>query len=85
MSDLENIKLSELSRYEAVNACESLGELAEVIEAMANKDGYILGRRQAFGAKVMANYCRAFNLETTCHLTRCWGIRQQAMYISHKR
>lgn len=73
--------MSDLEKYQKVNKCNSLNELANVIESIADIDGYIKGRRNNFNAKVMADICRRY---TTCEhnmLTREYGIRQQALYI----
>jgi hypothetical protein len=71
---------SELEKYDAVNSCETLEELANVIRDMG-VDGMIQGRTKVFKAEEMALYCENFDLELHNLLTREYGIRQQAMYI----
>lgn len=75
--------MDRLEKYEAVNATESLKELAKVIESFADEDGFIQGRQKRFDAKIMAYYC--INYDTSIHnsLTREFGIRQQAMMLSY--
>lgn len=70
-----------LKRYEQVNACECLEELADVILSFADNIGDIDGRINVFDAEKMAVNCLDYNLENPNILTRMWGIRQQAMYI----
>lgn len=74
--------MDRLEKYEAVNATESLKELAKVIESFADEDSLIQGRQNKFDAKKMSNYC--INYDTSIHnsLTREFGIRQQAMMLS---
>ena len=72
---------TKLQKFEIVNACETLEELADVIESFADEEGFIKGRTRSFNAKTMANACRLYaQLPKNC-LTREFGIRQQAMYI----
>lgn len=73
--------MENLKKYEKVNDCETLDQLADVIESFADEDGYIMGRTRKFGAKSMANICREYSLDYHNTLTREFGIRQQAMYI----
>lgn len=78
-------KKTELSRYQAVNKCETLKQLADVIRSFADKDGMIQGRTQKFNAETMARACESKVYATAAPnlLTRQWGIRQQALYILH--
>ncbi len=72
--------MTELEKYQAVNACETYDELADVIEQLA--DGTIVqGRSRGFDAQAMSSYCRNFDNVLPNQLTRMWGIRQQALYI----
>lgn len=71
---------SELEKYEAVNRCETLEELANVIRGFG-VDGMIQGRTKVFKAEKMALYCEEFDAGIHNLLTREYGIRQQAMYI----
>lgn len=73
--------MSDLDKFQKVNKCETLEELAEVIESFADLQGMIKGRSKNFDAKLMANSCRNYNLYTHNTLTREFGIRQQAMCI----
>lgn len=75
--------MTELEKYEAVNKCENLDELSEVILLLANKDGQINGRSKPFDAKKMSNNCLNLPRVPFRLLTRTYGIRQQAMYILH--
>lgn len=67
--------------YRRVNSCESLEELAKVIESLANIYGQIQGKTKKFDAKAMADVCRQFTPAFHRKLTREFGIRQQAFYI----
>ena len=69
-------------KYDAVNKCETLVELADVILEFADESGYIRGRRREFPAWIMASACRIFKRVHPNSLTREFGIRQQAMYIT---
>lgn len=75
--------MTELEKYQAVNACETFEELASVIESFADEDGMIQGRTRKFSAERMAWNCRNFTIAQPNVLTREFGIRQQAMYISY--
>lgn len=70
-----------LEIYDKVNSCESLEELATIIESLADEDGNIQGRTKKFDAYKMATYCREFSLLIANALTREYGIRQQAIYL----
>ena len=72
--------MTDLEKYEAVNKCETLEELAECILSFANK-GLIKGRTKIFNAGMMAAACRQYDLTFHSTLTREFGIRQQAMMI----
>jgi hypothetical protein len=73
--------MTNLKKYEKVNDCETLEQLADVIESFADDDGFIHGRTRYFSTKSMADICREYTLEKHNGLTREFGIRQQAMYI----
>lgn len=75
--------MTELEKYEAVNKCESFEELAKVIESFADENGEIQGRTRKFNAEKMSWFCRNFTMGQPELLTREFGIRQQAMYISY--
>lgn len=70
-------------KYDAVNKCESLEELANVIRLFSDKEGWIQGRTRKFDANKMAHACMAFGFVSPNVLTREFGIRQQAFYIEH--
>lgn len=72
---------TDLEKYNKVNACQTLEELAQVIESFADVNGNIKGRERHFNAKQMAHCCRNYGLHIHNTLTREFGIRQQAMYI----
>lgn len=76
----ENSK-SDLKKYEAVNKCETLDELADVILSFADKKGMIKGRIKSFNAKSMSEACRNYSFAIHNSLTREFGIRQQALMI----
>ncbi len=72
--------MTDLEKYQAVNACETYDELADVIHQIA--DGTVMGgRSRNFDAGAMASYCKNFDNILPNLLTRMWGIRQQALYI----
>lgn len=73
--------MEELLKYEKVNKCETLDQLADVIDSFADGDGKIVGRTKRFDAKVMSNICRRYTYGEHNMLTREYGIRQQALYI----
>jgi hypothetical protein len=75
--------MTDLEKYQAVNKCESFEELARVIESFADEKGIIQGRTKKFDATKMAQHCRTFSMFQPNVLTREFGIRQQAMYISY--
>lgn len=74
-----------LEMYQAVNACETYEDLANVIETYGNEhEAFIHGRTIAFDANKMAENCRNFNtIPSPNLLTRRYGIRQQALYIQY--
>jgi hypothetical protein len=73
--------MMDLEKFQRVNECESLEELACVIENFADERGIIEGRTKSFSAKSMASYCRKYSFPLHNTLTREFGIRQQAMYL----
>lgn len=77
--------MKDLERYEAVNKCETLKELAEVIRSFADDNDEIQGRSIKLNASNMVRVCEDPSLLVTFpnFLTRQWGIRQQAMYIMY--
>ena len=73
--------MTDLEKFQKVNSCETLEELALVIESFADERGVIKGRNRSFSAGSMANYCRRYSFPSHNTLTREFGIRQQAMYL----
>ncbi len=69
-------------KYDAVNRCKSLGELAEVILSFADEQGFIQGRTNKFNAKEMADACLRLPNVPYSLLTREFGIRQQSIYLT---
>lgn len=76
----ENSK-SDLKKYEAVNSCETLDELANAILSFVDEKGMIKGRTKSFNAESMAEACRNYSFAIHNTLTREFGIRQQALMI----
>ena len=77
--------MTELEKYEAVNKCETIDELRNVILSFMDSDGMIKGRTRHFHAEKMANYVYDVvngNLIPNV-LTREFGIRQQALYLRY--
>lgn len=73
----------EINRFRAVNNTKTLEELADVIESFCNDNGEIKGKSNTLNGLKMAEYCRTFtNQSDDRYLTRNWGIRQQAVYLS---
>lgn len=73
--------MTELEKYEKVNKCETLEELADVIISFSNSEGMIEGKTRSFSASLMAENCIHFSKRNFNTLTRQYNIRQQAMYI----
>lgn len=75
--------MNKIQKYEAVNKCKTLDELAEVIISFADEDGFIDGLTEKFIAKRMAKYCLEFSIDKHNLLTRNFGIRQQAIMLNY--
>ncbi len=77
--------MNDLEKYELVNQCETKEELAEAILKLADEEGNIIGRAKKFDANKMASRVEGvIKGELLANaLTRCFGIRQQALYISY--
>jgi hypothetical protein len=73
--------MDRLEVYDKVNQCETLEQLAEIIESLASEDGFIQGRTRGFNAEKMVWACLNYDKMNKNVLTREFGIRQQAMYI----
>jgi len=77
--------MTDLEKYNLVNSCETTKELQNAILAFADEDGSIMGRSRPFSAEKMASFVplvisQGANPDL---LTREFGIRQQALYISY--
>lgn len=75
--------MSELEKYELINGCEDIESLEQAILKLADEDGRVQGRAQSFNASSMASYVEHV-VKGNCvanYLTRCYGIRQQALYL----
>ena len=81
--ELVKKEMTDLEKYKRVNKCETLEELAGIIIMFAEDDGMIQGRTRRFSAHQMAKDCLDFCSAYPNTLTREFGIRQQAMYISY--
>lgn len=75
--------MTDLDKYDAVNATTTLEELAETIQSFADENRQIQGRNRTFNADKMAIACRNFSKLPPNVLTRNYGIRQQAMMLSY--
>jgi len=77
--------MTDLEKYNLVNGCETANELSDVILKFADDYGMIQGRRRAFNANKMAEHVQyVVNGDIPANvLTREFGIRQQALYISY--
>ena len=73
--------MKDLEKYEAVNKCQTLNDLAQLILDFADENNEIQGKKRNFDAVKMAEFCLNFNWWDVNILTRNWGIRQQAMMI----
>ena len=72
--------MTDLEKYDAVNKSKSLKDLANVIRSFG-VDGKIKGRTKTFDSEIMAHTCENYDLTDANHLTREFGIRQQAMML----
>lgn len=75
--------MTDLEKFEAVNACETVEELSSVVLSFANPVGLIKGRTRYFDAACMANNVKGVVLGSLPPnvLTRMYGIRQQALLL----
>ena len=67
-----------------VNKSRNLSELAHAIIYAADKDGMIQGRERKFNAIKMAAACENYLDYPPNVLTREFGIRQQALYLTKR-
>ena len=84
LEQLEHVK-AELYKYQLVNRCQTIEALENAIMAIGSENsGMIRGRTRIFSAKIMSSYVRGvvFLALPANLLTRNYGIRQQALYLS---
>ena len=84
LEQLEHVK-AELDKYQLVNRCQTIEALENAIMAIGSENnGMIHGRTRLFSAKNMSSYVReVVSLALPANLlTRNYGIRQQALYLS---
>ena len=77
--------MTELEKYQLVNRCQTIEALENAIIDIGSEDnGMIRGRKRLFSAKIMSSYVRGVvSLALPANLlTRNYGIRQQALYLS---
>ena len=75
--------LTELHKYQMVNAASTLEELANVVERIGDENGVIMGRSFPINAIELAHKVRNYNPYYPNVLTRSYGIRQQAMMLHY--
>ncbi len=77
--------MTELEKFKAVNACETIDELKACIISFADDKGLIQGRTEKFDAKKMSDYVSVVvkGYVPPNVLTREFGIRQQALYLAY--
>ena len=84
LEQLEHVK-AELYKYQLVNRCQTIEALENaIINIGSENSGMIHGRARIFSAKNMSSYVRGVvSLALPANLlTRNYGIRQQALYLS---
>ena len=76
--------MTELEKYELVNKCETIEQLANAIRTIAN-DSVIVGRTNMFESEKMASRVKQVveNDISPNVLTRMYNIRQQALYLRY--
>lgn len=77
--------MTELEKYQAVNACETKEDIYDVILSFADQLGYIKGRTRSFDANQMVKGASLYfsGLTGPEVMTREYGLRQQAMLIKY--
>lgn len=74
--------MTDLEKFQAVNACKTVSELSETILSLCDANGDIKGRKRMFDGKKMAGYVDFVVRGGAANvLTREFGIRQQALYL----
>lgn len=76
--------LEKLMIYEKVNKSKNLNELAHAIIYAADQNRMIQGRERKFDAIKMAKACEDYLNHPPNVLTREYGIRQQALYLTKR-
>ncbi len=78
--------MTNLEKYEMVNACETVEALEAAILSFTDPEtGLIQGRTRTFNGATMASAVRTvvMGTERPNILTREFGIRQQALYLRY--
>ena len=77
--------MTDLEKFQLVNSCETVKELKDAIIKLSNTEGYIQGRTRIFdGIRMSNNVASVVNKTLDPRvLTREFGIRQQALYLSY--
>lgn len=76
--------MTDLEKYQKVNACETIESLEEAILSFADADGQIKGRSRTFDAVKMAEGARLYYdsaIVIPNVVTREFGLRQQLIYL----
>lgn len=76
--------MEELEKFQLVNKCSTIEELAEAIRTIANGP-VISGKTDVFDSEKMASRVKGVveNNISPNVLTRMYGIRQQALYLRY--
>lgn len=76
--------MTQLQKFEKINQCETVAELEEAIISIS-EDGVVHGRGKNLDAiKLAAKVNMVVKKQIPANvLTREYGIRQQALYLSH--
>ena len=77
--------MTELEKYELVNAAETFEELIEAVLTVTadDLDSLFPGRNVDMTSKHISDRIKSFTMSAPAVLTRKYGLRQQAMYISY--
>lgn len=75
--------MTELEKYQVVNSCTSLPELASAINLLQNDKGEVeISHNRTMSAHIMVQTCLDFSEFNQNNLTRKYGIRQQAVMLN---
>lgn len=83
--EIEFKELTELEKWNCINAATTINGLAAAIRAISDKTGNIAGKSSNFTAEEMVE--RLYMVKNGypySALTRAYGIRQQAAYLFNK-